>query len=146
MNQIARIKKIADENHDQEMDSWYYGPCDEVYSIAKEFDLKSWDSFIESTKDHKPDMWRVFLSHAFFEHDEYIGESQKFIAFQASKCIASNNAYLIVQYMDNINWVCVPEWLRNQIVLKVEKMKIECSLDCKPLLNEVLDEINQANS
>ena len=146
LNQIATIIKIADEHYDREMDSWYFGPCDKVYSIAKEFSLKLWDSFIESTKENKPDMWRVFLSHSFFEHDEYIGKSQEFIVFQSLKCIASNDAYLIVQYMDNFDWTSVPVWLRNQMILKLKTMQIECSSGCKPLLNEILNEINKANS
>ena len=146
MNHVSRITEIANEYYDQEMDSWYYGPCDEVYRIAKSFDPKLWDSLIESTKEEKPDMWRVFVSHAFFDHDEYIGKSQDLIAFQALKCVGSNEAYLIVQYMDNFNWAGVPLWLRNKLLLKLEKMLGECSQSCTPLLKEVRSAINQANS
>ncbi len=148
MNLIERITKIADENHDQEMDSWYFGPCDEVYSIAKDFDLKHWGLFIDSTKAKKPDMWRVFLSHAFYEHENYgyVGKSQDFITFQAIKCIDSNDAYLIVQYMDDFSWKAVPTWLRNQMTVKLTKMLSECSKDCKPLLNNVYGEIIKVNS
>ncbi len=146
MTQIAQIIKIADDYHDQEMDSWYFGPCDEVYEMAKKFDLKLWDSFLESTKVNKPDMWRVFLSHAFFEDDGYIGKSQEFIALQASMCADSDDAYLIIQYMDNFNWVSVPMWLRDQMILKLEKMQRDCSVSCLPLLDEVLGAISKANS
>lgn len=144
MDVIEKIHQIVDTNFDKEMDSWYYGPCDEVRALTEEFSDKNWRELIESTKLDKPDMWRVMLSHSFLDAELSIGLSENLVTFLAAKCEDLDEAYLIVQYMDGFDWEQIPKWLLRLFDVKLNQMAANCRNEYKSYIIDIGRAVNEA--
>ncbi len=142
MNPIDRIHEIADEHFDQEMDSWYYGPCDQIFRIAQNFNDTDWTNLIESIEQPKPDMWRVFIAHSFLDHENSIGRSEELVLLLYIKCIDPDNAYFIVQYVEEFEWEKVPLSLLRLFISKLRQMKTNWPIQDRPYLEKLVSDVS----
>lgn len=145
MDAIERIHVIADANFNEEMDSWYYGPCDSIYETAKEFSDKQWSELIDSVKVRKDDMWRVLVAHSFVEIENRVGRSQDLVIFLYLKCDDFDDAYMIIQYTEDFEWEKLPSWLRIQFLSKLRSHLEACSVSYKTLIVKLIEDVSEIN-